>query len=79
MASQLPTPKQINGLSMDEILEFFKDQYDPKRFIVKERYKYWRDMQRKHRETIQELAARICEDANTCALIDIADPLDKAL
>ena len=40
MASQLPTPKQINGLSMDEILEFFKDQYDPKRFIVRERYMY---------------------------------------
>ena len=52
MASQLPTPKQINGLSMDEILEFFKDQYDPKRFIVRERYTYWSDMQRKPGETI---------------------------
>ena len=33
MAAQLSTPKQINDLSMNEILEFLKDQYDPKRFM----------------------------------------------
>ena len=37
MAAQLSTPKQINDLNMDKILEFLKDQYDPKRFIVRER------------------------------------------
>ena len=52
MAAQLSTLKQINDLSMDEILEFLKDQYDPKCFIVRERYKYWSDMQRKPGETI---------------------------
>jgi hypothetical protein len=79
MGAQLATPKQINTLTMDEIEEFLKEQYDPKRFIVRERYKYWSDMQRKPGETIQELAARIRQDATTCAFTDIRDPLDEAL
>ena len=71
MAAQLTTPKQINTLTMDEVQEFLKEQYDPKRFIVMERYKYWSYMQRKPGETIQELAARIRQDATTCAFTDI--------
>ena len=36
-------------------------------------------MERKPGVTIQELAARIRQDATTCAFIDITDPLDEAL
>ena len=36
-------------------------------------------MQRKPGETIQELAARIRQDATTCAFIDITDLLDEPL
>ena len=79
MATQLGTPKPINDLSMEEIVNFLKEQYDPARFIVRERYRYWSDMQRKPGETIPELAARIRQDATTCAFSDITDPLDEAL
>ena len=64
---------------MAEIIGFLKEQYDPAKFIVRERYRYWSDMQRKPGETIPELAARIRQDATTCAFTDIQDPLDEAL
>lgn len=79
LASQMATPKDINTLSMDEIETFMKQQYDPKRFVVRERYKFWSDMKRKPGETIQELAARIRKDAATCDFKKITDPLDEAL
>ena len=79
LASQMATPKDINKLSMAEIKTFMKQQYDPKRFVVRERYKFWSDMKRKPGETIQELAARIRKDAATCDFKKITDPLDEAL
>jgi len=56
-----------------------KDQYDPKRFIVRERYKFWSDMGRKPGETIQELAARIRQDAATCDFSSIKDSQNEAM
>jgi hypothetical protein len=79
LASQQTPPKDVNQLSMDEIVAFMKDQFDPKRFIVRERYKFWSDMKRKPGETIQELAARIRQDAATCDFPSIKDPQDEAL
>ena len=79
LATQLNPPKDINNLTMDEIVDFMKDQFDPKRFIVRERFKFWSDMQRKPGETLQELAARIRQDAATCDFTSIKDPQDEAL
>ena len=79
LATQLNPPKDINNLTMDEIVDFMKDQFDPKRFIVRERFKFWSDMQRKPGETLQELAARIRQDAATCDFTSIRDPQDEAL
>ena len=64
---------------MDQIVVFMKDQFDPKRFVVRERFKFWSDMQRKPGETLQELAARIRHDAATCDFSSIKDPQDEAL
>ena len=71
--------KDINDLKLEEIVTFMKEQYDPKIFIVRERFKFWSDMQRKPGETIQELAARIRQDAATCDFTSINDPQDEAL
>lgn len=79
LASQLPTPKSINELTMDEIETFLKAQYDPTHFVVRERYKFWSDMTRKPGENIHELAARIRQDASTCTFNEINDPLDEAM
>ena len=56
-----------------------KEQFDPKLFIVRERFKFWSDMQRKPGETLQELAARIRQDAAACDFPSIEDPQDEAL
>jgi transposase InsO family protein len=56
-----------------------KEQFDHKRFIVRERFKFWSDMKRKPGETIQELATRIRQDAATCDFPSIKDPQDEAL
>ena len=79
VAQQQTPPKKINDLTMDEIITFMKTQYDPKRFVVHERFKFWSDMQRKPGETLKELAARIRRDATTCDFSSIRDPLDEAL
>ena len=50
------------------------EQFHPKRVIVRERY-----MDRKPGGTIQELVARIRQDAVTCDFPSIQDPLDEAL
>ena len=42
-AAQLTPPKDINNLTMDEVVKFMREQFDPKRFIVRERFKFWSD------------------------------------
>ena len=79
LAAQQTPPRKINDLKMDDIVTFMKDQFDPKRFVVRERFKFWSDMQRKPGETLQELAARIRQDAATCDFSSIKDPQDEAL
>ena len=79
LARQQTPPKEVNSLTLEEIVVFMTNQFDPKRFIVRERYKFWSDMQRKPGESIQELAARIRYDAATCDFPSIKDPQDEAL
>ena len=79
LAIQQTSPKDINKLTMSEIVGFMKEQFDPKLFIVRERFKFWSDMQRKPGETLQELTARIRQDAATCDFPSIKDPQDEAL
>ncbi|XP_067939649.1 uncharacterized protein [Watersipora subatra] len=79
MASQLETPKLIKEVTMEEIDNFLKEQYDPTRFLVRERYKFWSTMKRKPTETIHELANRIRQEATTCDFSNIDDPLDEAM
>ena len=59
LSAQMTPPKDINALTMAEITEFMKDQFDPKKFIIRERFKFWSEMRRKPSDTVQELAARI--------------------
>ena len=79
LAGQQTPPKDVNQLDIKEISEFMIEQFHPKRFIVRERYKFWSHMDRKPGETIQELVARIRQDAVTCDFPSIQDPLDEAL
>lgn len=79
MAKQLTPPRNINSLTLEEVAEFMKEQFHPKRFIVRERYKFWSDMKRKPGETIHELVARIRQDAVTCDFASITKPLDEAM
>ena len=79
LASQQTPPKDVNELSVENIAEFMMDQFHPKRFIVRERFKFWSKMDRKPGETINELVARIRQDAVTCDFTSITDPLDEAM
>ena len=79
LAAQQTPSKDMNKLTMLEIVDFMKEQFDPKLFIVRERFKFWSDMQRKPGETLQELAVRIRQDAATCDFPSIKDPQDEAL
>ena len=79
MAAQQTPSKKINELSMNDIKAYMDEQYDPKLFIVRERFKFWNDMQRKPGESLQELASRIRQDAVTCDFASIKDPQDEAL
>ena len=47
--------------------------------MVRERYKFCSDMNRKPGETVQELAARIRQQAATCDFTAIKDPQDESM
>ena len=79
LAAQQQPVKSIHELTMNDIQMFMAEQFDPKRFVVRERFKFWSDMKRKPGETIPELASRIRQDAATCDFQSIKDPLDEAL
>ena len=79
LAAQQQPVKSIHELTMNDIQTFMAEQFDPKRFVVRERFKFWSDMKRKPGETIPELASRILQDAATCDFQSIKDPLDEAL
>lgn len=73
LAAQQTPPKDINDLTIKEIADYMLEQFNPKRFVVRERHKFWRNIGRKPGETIPELVARIRADAQ------ITDPQDEAL
>ena len=77
--SQLTPSKDIIQLSIAEIVEYMKTQFDPTRYIVWKHYKFWSDLKRKPGETIPELAARIHQDSVTCDFTTIKDPQDEVL
>ena len=79
LAAQQQPVKSIHELTMNDIQTFMAEQFDPKRFVVRERFKFWSDMKRKPGETIPELASRIRQDAATCYFQSIKNPLDEAL
>ena len=79
LASQLTPPVDIHDLTMDDVVTFMQDQFDPKHFVVRERFRFWSDMNRKPGESVQELASRIRQDAVRCDFASIHDPLDEAL
>jgi len=79
LAAQETAPREINDLTMDQIVAYMKVQFDPTRFVVRERFKFWTSMQRRPGASIQELAARIRQAAAMCDFASIADPLDEAL
>ena len=79
LAAQQQPVKSIHELTMNDIQTFMAEQFDPKQFVVRERFKFWSDMKRKPGETIPELASRIRQDAATCDFQSIKDPLDEAM
>ena len=79
LAAQEAPPRTVNDLTMNEIQQCMMNQFHPKRFVERERFRYWSDMKRKPGETVQELAARIKQAAATCDFANIENPLDEAL
>ena len=79
LAGQEAVPKYVNELTVVEVAAYMENQFDPKRFVVRERFKFWSDMERKPGETIQELASRIRQDAAKCDFASITDPQDDAM
>jgi len=66
-------------LTMVQIVAYMKVQFDPTRFVIRERLKFWTTMQHRTGESIQKLAARIRQAAAPCDFASIDDPLDEAL
>ena len=77
LAGQFTPAKDVKELSLDEIIKMMEEQFDPKCFVVHERYKFWSDMNHKPGETVQELAAWIRQQAATCNFTAIKDPQDE--
>ena len=79
LAAQLNPPLDINQLSFEHTRLFMEQMYNPKTFVIRERYRFWTSCHRQPGESVQELASRIRKAATTCDFVNIADPLDEAL
>ena len=79
LASQQTPPKKANDLTIEEIEMFMGNQFNPSKFVVRERYKFWTGMKREPGETINQLAARIRQAATTCDFASIENPQDEAM
>ena len=62
-----------------DIAEFMFQQYNPTKFTVRERYKFWISIKRKPGETPTELVARVRQMATTCDFPATKDLLDEAM
>ena len=78
-ASQQNTPTMADSMKFSEIAEFMSQHYDPTKFTVRERYKFWSSIKRKPGETPTKLAARVRQMATTCDFPAIKNPLDEAM
>ena len=78
-ASQQNTPTTADNMKFSDIAEFMSQHYDPTKFTVRERYKFWSSIKRKPGETPTELAARVRQMATTCDFPAIKNPLDEAM
>ena len=78
-ASQQDTPTTADNMKFSDIAEFMSQHYDPTKFTVRERYKFWSSIKRKPGETPTELAARVRQMATTCDFPAIKNPLDEAM
>ena len=78
-ASQQDTPNTADNMKFSDIAEFMSQHYDPTKFTVRERYKFWSSIKRKPGETPTELAARVRQMANTCDFTAIKNLLDVAM
>lgn len=78
-SQQQPTSIDINELSLQQMHDYMEEQFHPTRFVVRERFKFWSQMDRKPAETVLQLAARIRQDAATCDFGSTTDPLDEAM
>ena len=76
---QMTTPKEIENLTLEEIVAFMDEQYDFKKFTVQEHFTFGSQMQCKPGETVPVLAARIRQDAAKCDSDTIKDPQDEAM
>ena len=55
----------MNELTITEIKTCLNHQFDPKRFVVRERFKFWSEIQIKPGELVLELVAHIRQAAAT--------------
>ena len=69
--------KSVNSLDWDTIDKYMTSQYGRNDFIVKERYRFFKEMGMKENETISQLAARTLQLASTCAFEKVTNPLDE--
>ena len=79
LGAQQTPPRTMKEMTRPEIEAHMREQYDPRQFIVRKRFRFWSKMDRKPGESIQELATRIWQDAATCDFASIRDPQDEAL
>ena len=68
-----------NDLSMTQIREFVEEQFDPKQFVVQERYKFWSLEKHQPRESPNNLAARLRQAAAICDFPSMKNWLDDLL
>ena len=77
LAAQETPPREINDLTMDQIVAFMKVQFDATRCVIRERFKLWTTMQHRPGEFIHELTARVRQQRPRAILLPLQTPWTK--
>ncbi|KII67648.1 hypothetical protein RF11_04521 [Thelohanellus kitauei] len=78
-AAQFKEPRSVDQLSWNDIKDIMSTHFGSRKFVVRERHRFYTELSRKSNETVRELAARVREKALTCDFPSISDPLEEAL
>jgi len=77
LAAQETPPREINDLTMEQIVAYMKVQFDPTCFVIRARFKFWTTMQRRPGEPFKSWLYAYIKQRPRAILLPLPTPWTK--